>query len=78
MKNEEYYEKVIDVMIKHMGEFFRNPEECFKKENINFQEGELEKTLSLIKDVSNVSERYISKRGFDFNEKLVLCSSSGY
>ena len=56
---------------KERKEFFSNPKKVFAERGIAIDK----KTLELLKKIFNFN---IKKNSADFNEKLVLCSSSGY
>jgi len=71
--NEDSFEKVIKSIIKYGSNFFDNPERYLREAGL--PKRDLEKVLELIEKLSN---KDLNKVDTSFNEKLVLCSSSGY
>lgn len=76
--SEYAFENSIKVMLKYGRDYFQNPEECFKKEGIELYPSDLEIILKIVEEINKLNIKDMSTISSDFNEKLVLCSSSGY
>ncbi len=72
--SEKLFESIYNLLLQSFQErqqFFRNPQKVLAEKGIEFDE----KSLEILKKICDFN---IEFDRIDFNEKLVLCSSSGY